>query len=49
MATSNGEQKQNKMQYVNLGTSGLKISKVIVGAMSYGSPNWQPWVLDEEQ
>ena len=32
-----------------LGDSGLKISKVILGAMSYGSPEWQEWVLDEEK
>lgn len=32
----------------SLGTSGLKISKVILGAMSYGSPEWQGWILDEE-
>ena len=32
-----------------LGSSGLKISKVIVGCMSYGSPEWQGWVLNEEQ
>ncbi|KAJ7023875.1 NADP-dependent oxidoreductase domain-containing protein [Mycena alexandri] len=29
-----------KMQYVRLGTSGLKISKIILGCMSYGDPNW---------
>ena len=32
-----------------LGDSGLKISKVILGAMSYGAPEWQEWVLDEEK
>jgi len=31
-----------------LGKSGLKVSKVILGAMSYGDPKWQDWVLDEE-
>lgn len=35
--------------YQNLGKSGLKISKVILGAMSYGSPEWQGWVLNEEE
>lgn len=49
MATTNGTEEKPKMQYKNLGTSGLKVSKVIVGAMSYGSPDWQGWVLDEEQ
>ena len=37
------------MEYTRLGQSGLKISKIIIGAMSYGSPDWQGWVLDEEQ
>ena len=37
-----------KMEYTNLGRSGLKVSKVILGAMSYGDPKWQGWVLDEE-
>ena len=31
----------------SLGKSGLKISKVILGAMSYGSSDWQSWVLNE--
>jgi len=38
-----------KMQFVNLGKSGLKVSKVILGAMSFGSSKWQPWVLDEAE
>lgn len=33
----------------SLGKSGLKVSKVILGAMSYGSSEWQPWVLDEAE
>lgn len=37
-----------KMEYTNLGKSGLKVSKVILGAMSYGSDEWQPWVLNED-
>lgn len=35
------------MEYNRLGSSGLKISKVIFGAMSLGSSKWQDWVLDE--
>ncbi|KAH8811984.1 aldo-keto reductase-like protein [Xylogone sp. PMI_703] len=42
-------QKAPKMEYTRLGESGLKISKVILGAMSYGTPDWQQWVIDEEQ
>ncbi|KAL0256494.1 CSG1/SUR1-like protein [Diplodia seriata] len=40
---------ESKMQYVNLGKSGLKVSKVILGAMSYGSSEWQEWVLNEAE
>ena len=36
-----------KMEYANLGNSGLKVSKVIFGCMSFGSPKWQEWVIDE--
>ncbi|TRM56993.1 NADP-dependent oxidoreductase domain-containing protein [Schizophyllum amplum] len=38
-----------KMPYVRLGKSGLKVSKIILGCMSYGSPEWQAWVLPEEE
>ena len=31
----------------SLGNSGLKVSKIILGAMSYGSSDWQEWVLNE--
>jgi len=37
------------MPYVRLGKSGLKVSKIILGCMSYGSPEWQSWVLPEEE
>lgn len=35
------------MEYVRLGTTGLKVSRLCLGCMSYGSPNWRPWVLNE--
>ncbi|KAI0956586.1 hypothetical protein AcW1_005228 [Taiwanofungus camphoratus] len=38
-----------KMQYVRLGNSGLKVSKIILGTMQYGSSSWQEWVVGEEQ
>ncbi|THX16408.1 Aldo/keto reductase [Aureobasidium pullulans] len=41
--------KESKMQYHYLGQSGLKVSQIILGAMSYGSSKWQDWVLDEEK
>lgn len=34
------------MQYVQLGRSGLVVSRIALGCMSYGSPRWRPWVLD---
>ncbi|KAJ7219379.1 NADP-dependent oxidoreductase domain-containing protein [Mycena pura] len=37
------------MKYVRLGNSGLKVSRIILGCMSYGSPEWQAWVLPEEE
>jgi aryl-alcohol dehydrogenase-like predicted oxidoreductase len=33
---------------VNLGRSGLKVSRICLGTMTYGDPNWRPWVLTEE-
>lgn len=36
------------MEYTNLGTTGLKISRICLGCMSYGSPKWRDWVLDYE-
>jgi aryl-alcohol dehydrogenase-like predicted oxidoreductase len=35
------------MQYVNLGASGLRVSRVCLGMMSYGNDSDRPWVLDE--
>ncbi|KIM20306.1 hypothetical protein M408DRAFT_37702, partial [Serendipita vermifera MAFF 305830] len=32
-----------------LGKSGLKVSRIILGCMSYGDKDWQPWVLGEEE
>ncbi|MGZ7031905.1 MAG: aldo/keto reductase [Thermoanaerobaculia bacterium] len=36
------------MQFVNLGKTGLKVSRLCLGTMTYGSSKWRPWVLDEE-
>ena len=32
----------------SLGRSGLKVSRLCLGCMTYGSSKWRPWVLDEE-
>jgi len=37
------------MPYARLGSSGLKVSKIILGCMSYGSSKWLSWVLDEAE
>ncbi len=36
------------MQYINLGNTGLKVSRICLGMMSYGSSKWRDWVLDDE-
>jgi aryl-alcohol dehydrogenase-like predicted oxidoreductase len=35
------------MDYVRLGSTGLKVSRICLGMMTYGSPSWHPWTLDE--
>ena len=34
---------------MNLGTTGLKVSRICLGVMSYGSKQWRPWVLEEKE
>ncbi|MEX0938613.1 MAG: aldo/keto reductase [Pirellulales bacterium] len=36
------------MKYTYLGRTGVKVSRICLGCMSYGDPNWRPWVLDEQ-
>ena len=36
------------MDYVNLGNTGLKVSRLCLGMMSYGTSRWRDWVLDED-
>lgn len=36
------------MEYVNLGHTGLKVSRICLGMMTYGTPSWREWVLDED-
>ena len=37
------------MEYVNLGATGVKVSRICLGAMTYGSKQWREWVLNEEE
>ncbi|CDN51339.1 aldo/keto reductase [Neorhizobium galegae] len=36
------------MEYINLGRTGLKVSRLALGCMTFGSSEWAPWVLDLE-
>jgi len=40
---------QQLIEWRRLGKSGLKISKIIIGFMSYGTKNWANWVEDDEE
>ena len=37
------------MDYINLGQTGLKVSRICLGMMSYGDPSWRPWTLGEAE
>ena len=37
------------MKYVNLGSTGLKVSRICLGTMTYGSKKWRDWVLEEPE
>ncbi len=40
--------KEINVKYLNLGRSGLKVSRLCLGMMSYGLPRWREWVLPEQ-
>ncbi|QRW27628.1 aldo/keto reductase family protein [Rhizoctonia solani] len=46
-------QSRKKMTYgeflIRLGNSGLKVSRIILGLMSYGTKEWADWVLEEKE
>jgi len=35
------------MDYINLGQTGLKVSRICLGMMTYGTVQWRPWILEE--
>ena len=37
------------MDYVRFGRTGLKVSRLCLGTMTYGTSKWRPWVLDEAE
>ena len=54
MARSNGHQSHppaifSGMEYTRLGNSGLMVSRIALGCMTYGSSKWRSWVLDEDK
>jgi len=34
------------MEYTNLGQTGLKVSRLCLGTLTFGDPNWRSWVTD---
>jgi 1-deoxyxylulose-5-phosphate synthase len=37
------------MDYVRLGSTGLKVSRICLGTMTYGARSWREWVLEEDE
>ncbi|MFA9518685.1 aldo/keto reductase [Halopenitus sp. H-Gu1] len=37
------------MEYTTLGETGMEVSRICLGCMSFGSSDWRPWVLDPEE
>lgn len=37
------------MKYTYLGRTGVSVSRICLGCMSYGSKKWRPWILEEEE
>ena len=37
------------MQYTRLGSTGLHVSRICLGTMTYGAKSWREWVLEEEE
>ncbi|NNC40058.1 MAG: aldo/keto reductase [Acidimicrobiia bacterium] len=37
------------MEYTRLGNSGLEVSRITLGCMSFGTPDWRPWILDSDE
>src|SRR5579863_6724098 len=38
---------RGNMQYVNLGSTGVQVSRICFGTMTYGAKKWREWVIEE--
>jgi aryl-alcohol dehydrogenase-like predicted oxidoreductase len=36
------------MKYVNLGRTGVKVSQIALGMLTFGSARWRPWIMEED-
>ena len=43
------QETEEVMEYSNLGSTGTKVSRICLGAMTYGSKQWREWVLTEDE
>jgi aryl-alcohol dehydrogenase-like predicted oxidoreductase len=39
---------ETTMEYTRLGNTGVKVSRLCLGCMSFGSASWRPWVLERD-
>ena len=37
------------MEYINFGSTGLKVSRIALGTMGFGARSWRKWALEEEE
>src|SRR5215813_7816158 len=44
-----GQRRLLHMLYNNLGSTGVKVSRICLGCMTYGSKRWREWLLEEEE
>jgi diketogulonate reductase-like aldo/keto reductase len=46
--TAEGRKESSTMEMARFGKTGMKVSRLCLGCMTYGSTKWRDWVLDEE-